>query len=329
MTDAELIAVFRRQVLAHAEEHGNVSDTCRQFGVSRKTFYKWRGLAAAYGPEGLLPKTRRQPAMPNATPTHVIERLLTHAVNQPTLGARGYADLLDGDGFVIAASTVQNHLNRHGLGRREQRIARAAAIQAAVTGMVTDAARGDDSVFGRFCHFAAGPGDLVAIDAFYIGNLKGVGRCYQLTAVDVATRWAMVWIVAGPVNSRLSIQFITKVIAHFADRGVTVRAVVTDNGAEFIAGAFRARLAQLCIDHHRIPPRSPNHNAVVERFQGTMLHECWRRAFHRRRFTSIRQLQAEADAWLQTYNTRRRNHGDYMRGRTPAQMLSTLTDLAA
>ena len=71
----------------------------------------------------------------------------------------------------------------------------------------------------------------------------------------------------------------------------------------------------------RIPARSPNHNAVVERFHGTILQECWRPAFHRRRFTSARQLQAEADAWLVTYNRRRRNHGDYMRGRTPQEIL--------
>ncbi len=52
-----------------------------------------------------------------------------------------------------------------------------------------------------------------------------------------------------------------------------------------------------------------------------MLQECWRPAFHRRRFTSIRQLQAEADSWLVHYNSRRRNHGDYMAGRTPDQMI--------
>src|SRR5438309_10504878 len=43
------------------------------------------------------------------------------------------------------------------------------------------------------------------------------------------------------------------------------------------------------------PARSPNYNAVCERFQGTALQECWRPAFHRRRFISIRLLQAEID----------------------------------
>lgn len=30
------------RVLAHAEENGNVSRTCRYFGVSRDTFYRWK-----------------------------------------------------------------------------------------------------------------------------------------------------------------------------------------------------------------------------------------------------------------------------------------------
>ncbi|WP_208027871.1 integrase core domain-containing protein, partial [Rhabdothermincola sediminis] len=76
--------------------------------------------------------------------------------------------------------------------------------------------------------------------------------------------------------------------------------------------------------HHRIPPRSPNHNAVCERFHGTILQECWRPALPRRRFSSTRQLQAEADAWLIRYNHRRPNHSNYMAGRTPKHMLDTL-----
>ena len=88
-----------------------------------------------------------------------------------------------------------------------------------------------------------------------------------------------------------------------------------------MAGTFVEALASKGLRHVRIPARSPNHNAVCERFQGTMLQECWRPAFHRRHFTSIRQLQDEADAWLITYNRRRRNHSDYMRGRTPQEIL--------
>ena len=105
--------------------------------------------------------------------------------------------------------------------------------------------------------------------------------------------------------------------------GVQVSGVLTDNGPEFTGHAFTRHVASLGIVHHRTPPRSPNHNAVCERFQGTALQECWRPAFHRRRFDRLTQLRAELDSWLVTYNTRRPNRSDFMRGRTPRQVLDT------
>jgi transposase InsO family protein len=222
-------------------------------------------------------------------------------------------------GFVISASGVQKILGRHGLGRRRQRVGALAQLTAATTGLLADDAR--DGPFG-FCHFAARPGDLVALDSFYIGNLKGVGKLYQLTAIDTATRWAMIQIVLGPVTAEHTIRFIDQVRRRWRRLGWPVRTVLSDNGPEYYQ-RFRKHLTAVGLRHQAIPARSPNHNAVCERFHGTALQECWRPAFHRRRFNSIRQLQAEADAWLVRYNTRRRNHGDFMRGRTPRQVLDS------
>ena len=128
----------------------------------------------------------------------------------------------------------------------------------------------------------------------------------------------------GTPSGGVTARFIAQALRLYRRHGVRVRAILTDNGGEYVAGAFVDALAAKGLRHHRIPARSPNHNAVCERFQGTMLQECWRPAFHRRHFTSIRQLQAEADAWLITYNHRRRNHSDYMRGRTLTRS-STIT----
>lgn len=320
MTPTEIIYRRRVRVLEHAAKHGNVSETCRTFGISRTRFYEWKNLAERYGLDALVPKGRRSPQMPNATPTWVLNELLTMAVAEPTIGCRQYADRLGDRGYAISKSTVQALLVRHGLGRRGQRVARAAALAALVGGPVTEAAAEED-LFG-FCHFAARPGDLVAMDSFYIGNLKGVGKVYQLTAVDTATRWAMVMLVLGTPNGAVTARFVAEVLRRYRRMGLAVRAVLTDNGPEYKAAAFTAAVAAKGLDHIRIPPRSPNHNAVCERFHGTILQECWRPAFHRRHFTTARQLQAEANAWLVHYNTRRRNHGDYMAGRTPAEMMT-------
>ena len=317
MTRDQIIYQRRLRVLAHGEQTGNVAETCRVFGVSRTRFYEWRSIAQRYGVEALMPKQRRRPQLPNATPTHVLEVLLTLAVLQPTLGCRQLADRLADRGFVVSKTTVNKLLADHGLARRHQRVARAAAV-AATTGLITRPTVKEPM---GFCHRAARPGELVALDGFYIGKLKGVGAVYQLTAVDTATRLAMVWIIAGTPNGILATTFIDKVVRWMRRHGHQVRAVLTDNGPEWIADGFTHALAAKHITHHRIPPRSPNHNAVVERFHGTILNECWRPAFHRRAFTNLRQLRAEADAWLIDYNHRRANHGNYMRGRTPAQVL--------
>ncbi len=319
MTPAEIIYQRRIAVLEYAARSGNVAETCRVFGISRTRYYEWKKVADSYGLDALMPKERRSPQMPEATPTHVVERLLTLAVLEPTIGCRQYADRLGDQGFPIAKSTVQKILVTHGLGRRGDRLAKAAAITAATTGLVTEAAR-EAEPFG-FCLATGGPGELVCLDSFYIGKLKGVGKVYQLTAVDVFTRWAVCMIVLGPVTASHTIRFVDQVLKHFRRHGVTVRAVLTDNGPEYVASGFRAHLEAKHLRHQRIPARSPNHNAVCERFHGTILQECWRPAFHRRHFTSIRQLQAEVDAWLISYHHRRRNHGDYMRGRTPRQIL--------
>ena len=316
VTPDQIIYQRRVRVMEHAKQT-SVSEACRTFGVSRTTFYRWARRVEAGGVEALMPKGRRPPAMPNQTPAWVVDELLAEAVVRPTLGARRYAHDLGQRGFVISPSGAQKILARHGLGRRRQRVGALAQVTAATSGLVVDDAK--TGPFG-FCHFAARPGDLVALDSFSIGNLKGVGKVWQLTAVDTATRWAVCHVFLGPSNTDIAKRFLDRVIVKLRKLGVQVSGVLTDNGPEFSA-AFDAHLDKLEITHYRTPPRSPNHNAVCERFQGTALQECWRPAFHRRRFENLGQLRAEITTWLVDYNTRRPNHGDFMTGRTPRQVL--------
>ena len=188
VTPAEIIYQRRIAVLDHAQRTGNVTEACAVFGISRTRYYEWKNVADRYGLEALMPKWRRNPQLPEATPTHVVEALLTLAVLQPTIGCRQYADRLGDQGFSIAKSTVQKHLVSHGLGKRAQRLAKAAAIAAATIGLVVPDAERKDEPFG-FCLASGGPGELVCLDSFYIDKLKGAGKVYQLTAIDVFTRF--------------------------------------------------------------------------------------------------------------------------------------------
>lgn len=316
MTPADIIYDRRVHVIERAAIVG-VARACREAGVSRTSYYRWTARASRYGLGALMPKERRRPVMPTQVPAHEEEIVLAEAVVRPTLGAGRLLEHLAERGVHRSASGVQKVLRRHHLATRRQRVGALAALTAADTGLVAPRAL---EPYG-FCLWAARPGDLVGLDAFYVGKLKGIGPVWQLTAVDTATRWAFCRLVVGHVSSAAAAAFVNELAKETWKVGMVLTGVLTDNGPEFIGGAFRRALEEMEVAHHRIPPRSPDHNAVVERFHGTVLQECYRPAFHRRRFDRLADLEAVLADFLDRYNRRRRNHGDYMRGRIPAQML--------
>ena len=75
VTPAQIIYHRRVQVLDRAGKT-SVTEACRTFGISRTTYYRWAGRAQRYGLAALLPKGRRPPVMPTATPPDQVEAVL-------------------------------------------------------------------------------------------------------------------------------------------------------------------------------------------------------------------------------------------------------------
>ncbi len=192
-----------------------------------------------------------------------------------------------------------------------------ASLTAADAGQVTDAAL--EGPFW-FCQFASHPGQVVALDTFYIGRLKRVGAVWQLTAVDVATRTAVVQLVVGGKTAAVAAGFLDHLRKALRKLGITLTGILSDNGREFTGTHFRTKVTAMGLVHHRIPPRSPNHNAVCEGFHGTVLTEFFRPHFHRGRVDDLTLLERSLQAWIQDHNDHRPNTSDYMRGRTPLQV---------
>jgi hypothetical protein len=100
---------------------------------------------------------------------------------------------------------VAKVLRRHNLGTARLRVAALASLTAAETGQIT--AQALDGPFG-FCLYAAAPGQVVALDTFYVGRLKGIGAVWQRTAVDVATRTAVVQLMVGDKTAAVAARFL-------------------------------------------------------------------------------------------------------------------------
>ena len=67
---------WRVKILRHADKIQNVSRTCRYFGISRKTFYKWFARYQALGETGLCVRPRKPNSCPHATPREAVSKIL-------------------------------------------------------------------------------------------------------------------------------------------------------------------------------------------------------------------------------------------------------------
>jgi transposase len=316
MTLVESIQAFRLRVLSEAQRSGNVSATCRRYGVSRTLFYRWRGRLEQYGRDGLIPK-RRGPHRGRPPRVSVTEerRVIATALAWPTCGPQFVSDWLAREGIGLAAVTVWRVLRRHRLATRRARLAVLEAQSAEVRGVLTERTRRRRQT--RHVE-ASVPGELLSVDTFYVGKLKGVGKVWQITGCDVASSYTWAQLVVGEVTSEDTWRVVDTVIRRgYRAAGWTLQRVLTDRGHEF-KGAFVAGCERRGIRVTRTKPRHAWTNGFVERVQGTILHEHWRIAFRRQYFTGVAALQRSIDGYLHFYNVERPHRGYRLKGLTPA-----------
>lgn len=317
MTLEDSVRRYRLLIMQRAALLGNVTQACREAGISRTLFYRWRKRLLKYGPEGLRPRPTRPTRWPRQATPALEHAVLAYALLWPTHGpARIAAQLRQArwGGWRVSGSGVYGILRRHGLQTRWERLTRLEAQAVIASGLVTERTR------RRLLQphvEAVRPGDLVCVDAFYVGKLKGVGKVWQLTACDAACSYAVATLVPR-VTQVTAAQFLrAHVVPTYQRAGHQVRAVLTDGGPEFY-GRFAVACRDLGIEHRRTKPRHAWTNGFVERLQGTILAELWRVAFRRTYYTSVVQLERDLQAYLRFYNRERPHQGYRLQGRTPA-----------
>jgi transposase InsO family protein len=308
--------VFRKEV--------SVVQACREAGISTSRFYELKARYVAYGEAGLMPKPR--PARPDRQlQAPLRDQIIAYAVEHPTVGPRTIAAALALPRFgswQVSHSGVYNVLRRAGLNRRQARLAAAESLAAAEGGPITERALRDlRSIERTSIHIGSDTcGEQVFFDTMYVGNLKGVGKIWQYSAVDGACSFAFARVLAGEKSAAAAATFLTQEVAPvYTEAGIALAEVVVDGGPEF-KGAFTAACAAVGVSRHQLPARSPNLNAFVERFQGTVLHLHYRSAFRYRFYTDAADIDADLQAWLRFYNFERPHRGYRTKGRRPAEI---------
>ena len=320
MSEDDVLFGFRLRCFTLAEELGSVAAACRQMGIARSTFYRWKAKVDRFGLEALRVRERRRPRMPNQLGPHLEQRVIAFSLGHPGLGPRRITAELGRakwGGIRISEHGVWRVLRRYGLNTRDRRLALIARHR--------DPYERRPAQPPPERHIdASEPGEKVQLDCFYVGRLSGTrGTVWQYTAADVASGFAWAELHASERNprARWTRELVHRVARELEAAGWRLREVTSDNGSEFRAREFGATVAALGARQRFIKAGRPDSNGCVERLQLTILEECWRPAFARSLVPRSTALERDLDEYLDYFNHDRAHTGRLTRGRVPADIV--------
>jgi transposase InsO family protein len=301
----------RRLIASRVMEQGwSLRSAAEAAGVSEPTARKWVRRQSAG--ESLEDRSSRPHRSPTRLPKALVEAIET--LRRVRMTAAEIAEVLG-----LALSTVSLWLKRIGLGKRSR----------------LEPLEPPNRYERRH------PGELVHVDIKQLGRIRGAGHRvtgnrasqkktrrqgrrtgiagweYVHVMVDDHSRLAYAEVLEG-LNAGCAVDFLRRAVGWFAERGVQIRAVMTDNGSCYVSDAHREALGELGLRHLRIKPYRPRTNGKAERFIQTLLDE-WA---YVRIYGSSAERTAALPLFLERYNFRR-PHGSLGK-KAPATRLNNL-----
>jgi transposase InsO family protein len=288
--NARLTLVRRLEMVHDILENGvTLTAMAVSYGVSVPTVRKWAARFLAQGEAGLQDRSSRPTKSPRTiaadTAASIVElrhRRLTQARIARSVG--------------VSASTVSRVLARNGLSH------------------LADLEPSEPLV--RYEH--AHPGDLLHIDTKKLGRIERMGKripgsCrnpigagweYLFVAIDDHARIGFTQMKPNERRS-CAIAFLHASIRYFAQLGVTVRRVLTDNGSAFRSKRFAAACRRLKLKHKFTRAYRPQTNGKAERFIQSALRE-WAYGIP---YQHSSERTAMLSRWIHHYNWHRPHQG--------------------
>jgi transposase InsO family protein len=315
-------------VLELAEALGNASEACRRRGISRTQFYEYKRRFQTHGIEGLKDLPPVHKSHPMTTPKEVQEKILALSLAHPAWGCNRISDQLKLEGTSVSAPTVQNVLNRSGIGSRYERWLkldeRTAQREIELSAEQVAFIEKHNPCFKERHVESSCPGELLNQDTFFVGHLKEVGKVYLHAVVDTYSSFACGFLHVSKQPEAAVAVLHNEALPFYSQRGLKVENVLIDNGREFCGGEghpYQIYLALNEIGHRTTKVKHPQTNGFVERFNRMVLDEFFRKVFRQKLYESAEALQQDLDEWLYYYNHERPHQGYQNIGRRPIERI--------
>jgi transposase InsO family protein len=293
------------------EQGRSITEAAAAAGVSDRTCSKWVARYRAEGVGGLVDRSSAPRTVANRTDerrVHAITALRRLRLTGPEIA----------DALGMALSTVSGVLTRTGMGKLGR--------------LGLEPARRYER---------ARPGELIHIDVKKLGRILQPGHRitgdrrsrrrigpsrrrvgiagweYCHIAIDDATRLAYIELLDDETATTAS-GFLSRAVAFFESHGMTVEAVMTDNGGAYRSTVHALACKAIGVRHLRTRAYRPQTNGKAERFIRTMLAGWAYGALYR----DSTERAAALDGWLYTYNHRRPHAG--IGRQTPITRLNNL-----
>ncbi len=268
-----------RAAIQASDEVGTV--LAERFGVTPQTIYKWR---------------KRDTVEDRSHTPHRLQTTLTPAQEVVAVALRKALLISLDDLLAVVREFLNPHVSRSGLDR---------CLRRHGVGNLRDlkvkAARPKHSGFKAY-----EPG-YIHIDVKYLPQMADeTSRRYLFVAIDRATRWIFIRIFKAKTaaNARRFLRDLERACP------MRIRTILTDNAKEFTDRLFGLRkraptgehefdklCADLDIDHRLTPPKSPQTNGMVERFNGRI-----EEVLQSHHFRSGEELEATLHRYVWLYN---------------------------
>lgn len=328
MTTETKIARRKLSLLQLASELTNVSRACKIMGYSRQQFYEIRRNYQMYGADGLIDRLPgAKGPHPNRVDAAVEKAILDYSLIHPSHGCLRVAQQLALEAVQVSSGGVRGVWSRHDLMTKHQRLLRLEQTVAKRRLKLSDEQIRLLEKFSpefRERHIETRhTGDLVAVDTFFVGTLKGVGRIYLQSVIDCHSRyaWGRLYTTKLPVTAVHVLN--EDVLPFFEQHHTRIDTILSDNGREYCGRPDRHPYELFLqiegIEHRTTKVRRPQSNGFVERLHRTLLDEHFRVVGRTKWYESVDQMQKDLEAYLRKYNHERTHQGRNMKGRTPYQ----------